>query len=397
MSNKRLLFLVSVLILMIPFILNAQKITITLPQQANSEYAFILNKGIKQDTIQQGTLSFAGKAEIQIPDIYKNYTGMGALIIKGIPSFNMIINQEEFSVEQGADKKYIFKNSPENEYLYSIIQTGAIPKADATLYASGFVDLIRYNQALNKVIAQRVPNLREKGGIRLFALNDLDFEALYTSGLWYSIIDGIVKLDHDQQALGYNMIKILGRIKSDEVFTHLVDNLITITGQYGWTNAFDIIIPYVEQSGRIPVPQGQIYTAFTLAKLRKGMTAPDIEGLSDPIGKAGEDKVLIVFYQPDCENCHTQMKQLVKEYNGLISEKIRVISISGGDDKEIFEQDRAKFPWPDKLCDFEGYSGKNFMNYGIIATPTYFLLDKNGKVLKRYAQISELMLSNAGL
>lgn len=395
MSNKRLLFMVSVL--MMPFILNAQKITITLPRQANHEYAFVLNKGIKQDTIQQGTLSFAGKAEIQIPDIYKNYAGMGALVMKGMPSFNMIVNHENFSVEQGADKKYIFKNSSENEYLYSIIQTGAVPQADTTLYASRFVDLIRYNQALSKVVSQKIPNLKEKGDVHYYAFNELNLETLYTSGLWYNIIDGLVWLDRDQERLGDNMIKLLKRIKSDEVFTHLVDNLITITGQYGWDDAFDIIIPYVEQSGRIPVPQGQIYTAFTLAKLRKGMAAPEIDGLSNPIAKTGENKTLIVFYQPDCENCHTQMEQLVKEYNRLVGEKIRVISISGGDDKDIFEQDRAKFPWPDKLCDFEGYSGKNFINYGIMATPTYFLLDKDGKVLRRFAQISELMLSNAVL
>ncbi|MDR3059426.1 MAG: thioredoxin family protein [Prevotella sp.] len=395
MSSKRLLFMVSVL--MIPFILNAQKITIALPQHANKEYVFVLHKGINQDTIQKGVLPFTGKIDVWIPDTYKDYAGMGRLIIKDMPTFNMIVNHEDFSVEQGADGKYIFNNSAENKYLYSIIQDRIIPEEDTTLYASRFIQLIRYNQALNKVISQRFPNLKEKGAVRSYALNDLSFETLYTSSLWYNIIDALVKLNGDQQALGEYMTKLLGKIRSDEVYVHLVDNLITITEQYGWDDAFDIIIPYVEQSGRIPVPQDKIYTAFILAKVRKGMEAPKIEGLSKSIGEAGEEKALIVFYQPDCENCHIQLKQLINEYSKLESEKIRVISISGGDDNEVFEQDLKNFPWTDKLCDFNGYSGKNFMNYGIMGTPTFFLLDKKGKVLRRFAQISELMLSNAVL
>lgn len=64
-------------VLMIPFILNAQKITITLPQHANKEYVFVLHKGINQDTIQKGVLPFTGKIDVRIPDTYKDYAGMG--------------------------------------------------------------------------------------------------------------------------------------------------------------------------------------------------------------------------------------------------------------------------------------------------------------------------------
>lgn len=395
MSYKLLLLAVSVIVM--PLILNAQKITITLPLQANKEYAFILNKGIIRDTIQQGVMSSAGKVEIQISDVHKDYVGIGALIIKDMPVFKMIVNHESFSVMENTDKKYVFENSPENEYLYSIIQNKVVPKSEASLYASRFIQLIKYNGMLNRVISQRFPDLREKGEARFYALNNLDFEALYTSGLWYSVIDALVRLDDDQQSKGEYMTDLLESIKSDEVYMHLVDNLITITQLYGWDDAFDVIIPYVEQSGRIPVPQGQIYTAFLLAKVRKGMEAPKIEGLVEPIGGIGEEQVLIVFYQPDCENCHSQMKQLIDEYSQLVKEKIRVVSISGGDNKDVFEQEISRFPWTDKLCDFEGYSGCNFQNYGIMATPTFFLLNKDGKILKRFARTSDLKLSNAVL
>jgi hypothetical protein len=84
------------------------------------------------------------------------------------------------------------------------------------------------------------------------------------------------------------------------------------------------------------------------------------------------------------------MELLIKKYPEIKSRSVRIISISGGNDKSVFEQEKKLYPWPDKLCDFEGYAGKNFINYGIMGTPTFFLLDKDGIVLKRFAQISGL-------
>lgn len=376
--------------ILIPYILNAQKIKITIPSQANKEYSFILNKGISQDTILQGTIPFVGDVIINIPEKYKYYAGIGFLSIKGVPNFNVIINHENFSAEQKADGKYYFKDSPENDYLYTIIQDRVKPVANPSLYASQFMELVNYNQALDKVLSQRVSDLTEKANVRNYALKDLDFESLYTSMLWFNIIDGLIRLYEDQQTIGKNMVEILKKIHSQEVFIHLTENLITITEQYGWDDAFDIIIPYVESSGRIKTPQGKIYDAFASAKVRKGIKAPPILGLSGPVSDIKNKYNLIVFYQPDCENCHIQMESLIKKYHEMKNKGIRIISISGGNDKFVFEQENKRYPWLDKLCDFKGYAGKNFVNYGIMGTPTFFLLDKDGIVLKRFAQIPEL-------
>jgi len=391
---KKKLFLTKNLLLLAFIVLscvtNAQKIKISIPSQANKEYSFVLNKGINQDTIQQGTMSFTGDAIINIPEKYKGYTGIGLLQIKGMPSFNMIVNHENFSAEQRADGKYYFKDSPENNFLYAIIQDRVTPAANPSLYASRFMELVSYNQALEKVLSQRIPNLMEKTNVRNYALTELNFETLYTSMLWFSIVDKLIQLYGDQQSLGENMVEILKRIQSQEVFVHLTENLITITEQYGWDDAFDIIIPYVESSGRIKVPQGKIYAAFASAKVRKGVKAPLISGLSKSIEEIKSKYNLVIFYQPDCDNCHAQMELLIKKYQEINSKGMRIISISGGDDKSVFEKEKELYPWTDKLCDFEGYSGKNFINYGIMGTPTFFLLDKDGIVLKRFAQISEL-------
>lgn len=371
--------------------LNAQKISISIPKEANKEYAFILNKGIDQDTIQKGTLSFTGNAIIEIPEKEKGYSGMGSLLIKDAASINMIINHENFEMEQGSDLKYKFNNSKENAYLYSIMQDKVAPTDDATLYAAHFINLIRFMQQLNRVNNQGV-SLKEGSDTRIYALEKLDLDRLYTSSIWYHVIDGIVRLAPGQEALGNDMVRLLKRIESQEVFEHLANNLITITEQYGWDDAFEIIVPYIIESGRIEVPQGKMFTAFSLAKIRKGILAPPIEGLKTPLNSSKAAKTLLVFYQPDCENCHIQMKKLIELYPKLRELGVRIISISSDTNETSYKQEKDDYPWPeeDKLCDLKGFSGKNFTNYGIMSTPTFFLLDKELKVIKRYARITDI-------
>ncbi|MDH6308318.1 peroxiredoxin [Dysgonomonas sp. PFB1-18] len=386
--NKRS-FLIC-LIVILPFFVNAQTINVLLPEEANKEYAFVLSKGIRQDTIQKGTLSFSGSVTIHIPDKDKGYTGMGSLQIKDNAPFNFIISGAGFDVEQGADSKCVFKNSPENAYLYSVLQDRVTPSANSARYAPVFIDMVRYMQQLDRAV--QTGNLKEKSVARMYALQKLDIDKLYTSGIWYNVIDGLVRLNTDQQTLGQNMTKILERIKSQEVYEHLVDNLITITQQFGLDDAFDIIIPYVQQSGRIETPRENIFMAFAMAKVRRGMTAPRIEGLNPTIDASNAEKTLLVFYQPDCENCHIQLEQLIKIYPKLNQMGVRVVSLSSDHQKESFEKDRKRFPWAenDKLCDFQGFGGKNFINYGIMGTPTFFLIDKNGIIIRRYALIADI-------
>lgn len=391
-------YILSTLMLcLISGMLSAQKINISLPQNSNKEYVFILNKGVKQDTIQKGVITSIGDLIINIPEKEKGYIGMGSLQIKDEAPFNIIINNEDFNVTRSTDGKYVFKDSPENEYLYSIMQDGATPVKDTSLYASRFVDMIRYMQQLNQV-SQGI-NLMEKSKARSYALNQLNMEELYTSSIWYNVVDGLVKLNSSQQMLGEDMVSVLKRIKSQEVFEHLANNLITITEQFGWDDAFDIIVPYIQESERIEVPQGDMYTAFALAKVRKGTEAPSLKGLSPSLNNSDADKTILFFYAPDCENCHEQLNQLIKLYPTLKANNVRVVSISSDTNKERFSQDIARFPWPnsDKLCDLKGFGGQNFIDYGIMSTPTIFLLDANQKVIKRYALVADidfLMVNN---
>lgn len=393
MSTNKVLSIVLFLLLLLPSIsFRAQTINITLPEEANNDYFFILNKGLKQDTIQKGTMGFAGNATIKIPQKYRGYRGIGALQIKDKTTFvHLVVNNENFTAGRGANNKFKFLNSKENDYLYSIIQDRKTPGANPSLYASSFVEITRFIQRQNKALAQGA-TLKEKADVRQYARNSLNMEDLYTSGLWFFTIDNIVKLSANEQILGEDMVKILGRIQSQEVFEALTNDLITITEQFGLDDAFDIIVPYIQQTGRIKVPQGKVFDAFTMAKLRKGMTAPAITGYKRQQNIPQVNKTIVIFYDPDCHNCEIQLEQLIKEYNKLLQYGIQVVSVSSSFEKDEHEKDVKRFPWSNSLCDFKGFLGNNFKKFGVISTPTVFLLNGENKILGRYAVISKMNL-----
>jgi len=390
-KNKTISFIFSLLALL-PVISFSQTINITLPDEANSKYYFVLNKGLKQDTIQEGILGFAGNATIKIPEKYKGYKGMAALQLKDKPTYvHLVINNENFTAERQPDKKFKFLHSKENDFLYGIIQDKKQPVSTPSLYASHFLDMMQYVQRQNRAQSQGA-TLKEKTELRQYALNSLNMDNLYTSGLWYFVIDNIVKLSSSEESLGEDMVQILKKIQSQEVFEALSNDLITITQQFGLDEAFDVIVPYIEKSGRIKAPQGKMFDAFTMAKMRKGMTAPIIEGYKKQQNISSLNKTIVIFYDPECHNCEIQLDQLIKDYNKLTQHGIQIVSISSSFEKNEFEADLRRFPWSNSLCDFKGFLGNNFKNFGVISTPTIFLLDKENKILGRYALISKMNL-----
>lgn len=368
----------------------AQKINVMMPDDANSYYTFVLSKGLKSDTVQTGMLGFAGNAIINIPEKYKGYTGVGILELANGKGCLLIVNNEDFSVGSN-EGRFTFENSKENNYLYDVLYNiKALPR-DSALYANSLLNIMDYFRNQSKGLSQSV-SLKEKAELRQYARNDLDVEALYTSSLWFYVIDNMIKLSANQEAFGEDMIEILKRIHSPEVFEALSIDLITITEQFGMDDAFDIIVPYIQASGRIEVPQGKIFDAFTMAKLRKGMPAPVVEGYAPQGDMKDLKKTIVIFYDPDCHNCEVQLEELIKDYTKLKENGVQIVSVSSSFEENEFEKDVKRFPWSNKLCDYKGFLGNNFKNYGILSTPTIFLLDKDNKVLGRYAMISKMPL-----
>jgi hypothetical protein len=183
-----------------------------------------------------------------------------------------------------------------------------------------------------------------------------------------------------------DVIRLLGRIQSDEVYAGLAEKVIAACEKQNWHDQEVELAFFLLNDDRIKEPEGKIASLYTMLKIRKGGKAPALTQGILP-GK----KTILAFYDSGCGLCTTQVNKLAELYPQLKRQGYEVISLSADSDKGAFDVYAGNFPWKGKYCDFEGFAGKDFLNYGIIGTPTFYLLDVKGIVQGRYARVEDIL------
>lgn len=383
--KKIILFLLGI----VPMILNAQTIDFVSRSHANSEFTVSIYNGIKIDTIARGQVSMVGGGKFVVPEKYRNVSAMASLSFgENSKPIDLILHGKDYSFEMTEKGSMIFKGSNENELFYNK-QSEVLLEEHKDTYVYSYVKILNTMIKLSKVLGgQTQPTLFDQTSAKIALLNDVDVDKLYYSRFWFFAIDGLLRLSVGEEGFANDMMRLINKTKTDNVFVALVEDFIMITNQYGMDDAFDIVIPQVQKMGRIEYPQGSIYDAFAMIKVMRGAQAPAIKGLETSKQKA--DYTLLVFHQPGCENCHIQLDVLQKRINFFKQNNVRIVSISGALDKEEFNSESKNFGWSDKLCDLRGFAGQNFMNYGITGTPTLFLIDRDNIIIKRFALVNDV-------
>jgi len=127
---------------------------------------------------------------------------------------------------------------------------------------------------------------------------------------------------------------------------------------------------------------------FTLLSGQKVSTA-DLKG-----------KVYLVnFWATSCATCVKEMPQMVETYNRFKGRGLEFVAVAMNYDAPMYVANYAQTrQLPFKVAMDDGSAAKQFGNVQL--TPTTFLVDKNGTILKRYVgepQFAELdkLLQNA--
>ena len=135
-------------------------------------------------------------------------------------------------------------------------------------------------------------------------------------------------------------------------------------------------------------PQRVPDATFTLLSGQKVSTA-DLKG-----------KVYLVnFWATSCATCVKEMPQMVETYNRFKGRGLEFVAVAMNYDAPMYVANYAKTrQLPFKVAMDDGSAAKQFGNVQL--TPTTFVVDKNGTVLKRYVgepQFAELdkLLQNA--
>jgi hypothetical protein len=415
--NTMIRLLILFFSLLISVFLNAQVIRMDFPHFAGQEYVFSLAQAGKNDTIQRGALDEKGQTVLIVPKTYQGYRGMSQFSLANGGGLDIVLNEEKAflirctEVQPNANNLFFIGSQENNRFIksaesqrvlleryramqlakqsyspketlypvfskesrrleeaYIVWQT---EKQQKPFYAARILEIRNFLMGLGK----RLDNTQEATTQELFdfVANELDMETLYTSGLWNYTLESWMNRQMERKddilTLGDSQ-KMLSRTPSKEVHHALLDKLAKLYTQAG-------IDRYLADLGIDGL-------------LEAGNTAP---ALTTESSKYIPVKSVIIFYETGCNECKNELVQLRGNYPVIQEKGYEVISVAADHNQETFETTAQGFPWKEKLCDYQGFDGVNFRNYGIIGTPTIFVTNGEGKIIGRYVRIVEVISS----
>lgn len=115
--------------------------------------------------------------------------------------------------------------------------------------------------------------------------------------------------------------------------------------------------------------------------LAVGNTAPNVQLAEGKTLKDVNNNILLIFGSAECHHCTEANKKLLEFYPKWRAKgNIEVVYISIDIDKELYNQEYSQYPWQ-TYCDYKGWDTQGAKDYFVDATPSYFLLDKDLKII----------------
>lgn len=102
------------------------------------------------------------------------------------------------------------------------------------------------------------------------------------------------------------------------------------------------------------------------------------------------DKKVIVFWSSTCSHCESELPKLLEKYNELKAKNIQIVGLSLDVDKNSYTQKIAAFPWVND-SELRGWNSSYVDTYNVHATPTYFILDANNKIINKPDHVGDVL------
>jgi thiol-disulfide isomerase/thioredoxin len=268
------------------------------------------------------------------------------------------------------------------------VPANAIKLIPENSYLHWFLPLQTLVKDMPETIHKYTENLPKN--IQQFRSIDFNHPNFKTSGLFKELIEG-----------HYFLLENMGQ-NLDSVYTQMntsTDYLIkSLQKNDSLLNTVsETLFKYFEKRSLYPaaahlstqmLSQNQGVLSTSLAKtmqkykdLKVGTIAPEIQ--LDATTKLSSIKkpVLLVFGESGCTHCKKEVLELLGYYDTWKAKKnIEVVYISLDIDKQAFKTAYQNSPWQ-TYCDYRGWDTQAAKDYFVNATPTYFLLDKDMKIL----------------
>jgi len=94
------------------------------------------------------------------------------------------------------------------------------------------------------------------------------------------------------------------------------------------------------------------------------------------------NKKLIMFWASTCSHCEAELPHIIENYQYLKSIGVEVIGLSVDEDKASYLNRANSLPWIND-SELKGWNSSVSEKYNVHATPSYFILDANNKIVAK--------------
>ncbi|MEJ2112480.1 MAG: TlpA disulfide reductase family protein [Flavobacteriaceae bacterium] len=102
------------------------------------------------------------------------------------------------------------------------------------------------------------------------------------------------------------------------------------------------------------------------------------------------EKYIILFWSSTCSHCLAEIPQLQAYIKNLEKGKLKVIAVGLEDDSENWKKQAINYPNFIHVLGLKKWDNEIGNDYNVVATPTYFLLDKDKKIIAKPYDFEEL-------
>ncbi len=421
-----------IVLLLIASAVQAQVQTLngSFPQLKNKEIVLKGYDGLQEKELAKTLCDSEGYFTLSYP---ASYTGAALLQLNGSENSIVLLNRENFLMNW-PDTKDIntlaFVNSQENEafikgYIinwsaeqklaglnYLLPQYEKFPekyqwlKQETAFQKKQFEEFVNqqpgtsyvsYYLKIRKFVNDMTQTIQKGNGSipqyeAYFKNINFSDDRLWHSGMVADLFAGIYQLmanDKDTVNIRARMNKIsdswikslsLNSIKQQEVAEYCFK---VLEQQNRIANSEYIAKTMLDQSGcQLDSKRTNLFEQYR--KMAIGNKAPEIElPKGKKLSELNSMYKLVVFGASWCPNCQRDYPSLVGAYKRL-NEKysIDVVYVSLDNDTKAFQEFYKEAPFI-TYCDTKGWESKPVKDYFVFATPTYFLLDKDLKIVAK--------------
>ncbi|RMZ60495.1 TlpA family protein disulfide reductase [Chryseobacterium nematophagum] len=102
------------------------------------------------------------------------------------------------------------------------------------------------------------------------------------------------------------------------------------------------------------------------------------------------DKKVVIFWSSTCSHCESELPKLLEKYGDLKAKNVQIIGLSMDTDKNSYTNRITAFPWVND-SELRGWHSSYVDTYNVHATPTYFILDANNKILSKPEHVGNVL------